>query len=42
VKVEDLDEITEHIAGGPHVQRLDTIDPSLKELIYQLLDTGVV
>jgi (2Fe-2S) ferredoxin len=42
VKPEDLDEITEHIAGGPHVQRLDTIDRSLKELIYQLLDTGVV
>ena len=41
VKVEDLDEITEHLAGGPHVQRLDTIDSSLKELIYQLLDTGV-
>jgi (2Fe-2S) ferredoxin len=42
VKVEDLDEIAEHIAGGPDVKRLDTIDPSLKELIYQLLDTGVV
>ena len=41
VKVEDLDEITDHLAGGPHVQRLDTIDASLKELIYQLLDTGV-
>ena len=42
VKVEDLDEITDHLAGGPHVQRLDTIDSSLKELIYQLLDTGVM
>ena len=41
VKTEDLDEIVEHLAGGPHVQRLDTIDSSLKELIYQLLDTGV-
>jgi len=41
VKPEDLDEIVEHLAGGPHVQRLDTIDSSLKELIYQLLDTGV-
>lgn len=41
VKVDDLDEIVEHLAGGPHVQRLDTIDASLKELIYQLLDTGV-
>lgn len=41
VKPEDLDEIVEHLSGGPHVQRLDTIDSSLKELIYQLLDTGV-
>jgi hypothetical protein len=29
------------MAGGPDVKRLDTIDASLKELIYQLLDTGV-
>jgi (2Fe-2S) ferredoxin len=42
VKVDDLDEIIGHLAGGPHVQRLDTIDSSLKELIYQLLDTGVL
>ena len=41
VKTEDLGEIVEHLAGGPHVHRLDTIDSSLKELIYQLLDTGV-
>ena len=41
VKVDDLDDIVAHLAGGPHVQRLDTIDSSLKELIYQLLDTGV-
>jgi (2Fe-2S) ferredoxin len=41
VTINDLDEITNHLAGGPHVQRLDTIDSSLKELIYQLLDTGV-
>ena len=40
-KVQDLDEIADHLAGGPHVQRLDTIDSSLKELIYQLLDTGI-
>ncbi|HXF74576.1 MAG TPA: (2Fe-2S) ferredoxin domain-containing protein [Methylomirabilota bacterium] len=42
VTVADLDDITEHLAGGPHVHRLDTIDSSLKELIYQLLDTGIV
>ena len=41
VKPEDLDDIVKHLAGGPHVQRLDTIDSSLKELIYQLLDTGI-
>jgi len=41
VKPEDLDEIVEHLAGAPHVKRLDTIDSSLKELIYQLLDTGI-
>ena len=41
VKTQDLDEITAHLAGGPNVTRLDTIDSSLKELIYQLLDTGI-
>ena len=41
VKREDVDEIAGHLAGGPDVKRLDTIDSSLKELIYQLLDTGV-
>jgi len=42
VKPEDLDDIVNHLAGGPHVERLDTIDSSLKELIYQLLDTGIM
>lgn len=41
VKVEDLNEIIDHLAGGPEVKRLDKIDSSLKELIYQLLDTGI-
>lgn len=41
VKKEDLPEIVDSLAGGPAVSRLDTIDPSLKELIYELLDTGV-
>ncbi|MFQ5538809.1 MAG: ferredoxin [Candidatus Binatia bacterium] len=41
VKKEDLNEIVDHLVGGPDVKRLDKIDPSLKELIYQLLDTGV-
>ncbi|MBI2361648.1 MAG: (2Fe-2S) ferredoxin domain-containing protein [Deltaproteobacteria bacterium] len=41
VKKEDLDDILSHISGGQEVKMLDTIDSSLKELIYQLLDTGV-
>jgi len=41
VKKEDLNDIVGHLAGGPDVNRLDTIDGSLKELIYQLLDSGV-
>jgi (2Fe-2S) ferredoxin len=41
VKIEDLEDIMNHLAGGPDVKRLDKIDSSLKELIYQLLDTGV-
>jgi len=41
VKPEDLPEIVESLAGGPAVTRLDTIDPSLKEIVYSLLDAGV-
>jgi (2Fe-2S) ferredoxin len=41
VKPEDLPEILDSMAGGPPVTRLDTIDPALKEMVYQLLDTGV-
>jgi len=41
VKLEDVNDILDHLAGGADVKRLDRIDPSLKELIYQLLDTGV-
>ncbi len=41
VKEADLPEIVHSLDGGPAVKRLDTIDPSLKELIYGLLDTGV-
>jgi (2Fe-2S) ferredoxin len=42
VKLEDLPEIVDSLAGGPAVTRLDTIDPALKELIYSLMDSGVV
>lgn len=41
VKKDDLDDIMKHLTGGPDVKRLDTIDSSLKDLIYQLLDSGV-
>jgi NADH:ubiquinone oxidoreductase subunit E len=41
VTMDDLPEILENLAGGPVVTRLDTIDPSLKQMIYELLDTGV-
>ena len=41
VKTDDLEDIINHLSGGPDVKRLDKIDPSLKDLIYQLLDTGV-
>ena len=41
VKKEDLPEILESLAGGPTVNRFDTIDPSLKDIIFSLLDTGV-
>jgi len=41
VKKEDLPEIVNSLAGGPTVTRLDTIDASLKDIVYQLLDAGV-
>ncbi|MGH7817230.1 MAG: (2Fe-2S) ferredoxin domain-containing protein [Candidatus Binatia bacterium] len=41
VKKDDLPEIVNSLDGGRAVSRLDTIDASLKEIVYQLLDTGV-
>ena len=41
VKKEDLNDIVANIEGGPKVERLDKIDASLKELIFQLLDAGL-
>jgi (2Fe-2S) ferredoxin len=41
VKKEDLNDIVDNIGGGPGVSRLDKIDSSLKELIFQLLDAGL-
>ena len=41
VKKQHLPEIVQSLAGGPAVARLDTIDASLKEIVYSLLDAGV-
>ena len=41
VTKEDLPEIVDSLVGGPAVTRLDTIDGSLKDIVYQLLDAGV-
>jgi len=40
VKKEDLPEIVRSLSGGPEVSRLDTMDESLKEIVFSLLDTG--
>jgi (2Fe-2S) ferredoxin len=42
VSGEDVNDIATHAEGGAPVERLTHgIDPSLKELIYQLLDAGL-
>src|SRR5215831_13038629 len=42
VKRDDVNDIAAHAEGGAPVERLTHgIDPSLKELIYQLLDAGL-
>jgi (2Fe-2S) ferredoxin len=40
VKKEDLPEIVRSLSGGPEVSRLDTMDESLREIVFSLLDTG--
>src|SRR5947199_5030696 len=43
VTPDDVDEVAIHAEGGPPVERLTHgVDPSLKDLIYQLLDAGLV
>ena len=38
----DVDDIARHAEGGPPVPRLEEgIDPSLKTLIFELLDAGL-
>ena len=42
VKESDVEEIARHVEGGPAVSRLeDQVDPSLKTLIFELLDAGL-
>lgn len=42
VQKEDLDDIVNHLGGGPAVTRLTgKIDEQTEELIFQLLDSGL-
>ena len=42
VKESDIEAIAEHADGGPRVSRLEeVVDPSLKTLIFELLDAGL-
>jgi (2Fe-2S) ferredoxin len=39
----DVEEVAAHARGGPPVTRLEEgVDPSLKSLIFELLDAGLV
>ena len=42
VKESDVEDIAKHAEGGARVERLeDAVDPSLKTLIFELLDAGL-
>jgi (2Fe-2S) ferredoxin len=42
VKQDDLEDIAKSAEGGPIVERLTQgIDPTLKDLVYQVLDAGL-
>ena len=42
VKKEDVADIASHAEGGPPIDRLTQgVEPSLQELVYQLLDAGL-
>lgn len=41
VRPEQVAEIVAYLRGGPAPAHLDTIDPGLKEMIFQLLDAGL-
>ena len=43
VQMDDVEEITAHVLGGPPVTRLtEQDDPALRELILMILDAGLV
>ena len=41
VKPENVPEVIAYLRGGKSPQHLDTVDPGLKEMIFQLLDAGL-
>ena len=41
VKPENVPEVVASLKGGKAPAHLDTIDPTLKEMIFQLLDAGL-
>jgi (2Fe-2S) ferredoxin len=41
VKPEDAQSVVDYLKGGEAPNKLDTIDPGLKEMIFQLLDAGL-
>ncbi len=43
VKPQDVDELMAHVCGGAPVERLTGIvDPQIEELIFELLDAGLL
>lgn len=43
VELSDVEDVAAHARGGPPVKRLEEgVDPSLKSLIFELLDAGLV
>jgi hypothetical protein len=43
VKGEDAPDIAQHILGGPTAERLtERVDPALRDLILEILDSGIV
>lgn len=41
VKPENVPEVVAYLRGGQSPAHLDTVDPGLKEMIFQLLDAGL-